>query len=228
MDVGSSFRIYGDLFGWQIFGQIYAFILATGIWTIPFFFFFYQAMVGHRGGGEGFQYKPFAALKTLEINIYLSLIVFALFLYPMIPIHKTTFIYNDGKTVQEATNTGTSYDDLIASAPDGGIKIPAGWYGIMVFSSGLNYVIKLMLPTGQDIRALMHQQQQMAIDDPDVKTEFNAFSAHCLRPATIRLNVISQNYRDAKIYTAMANIKAGLTTEKDAYQVSPSYTATFN
>jgi hypothetical protein len=141
----------------------------------------------------------------------------------MIPIHKTTFIYNDGKTVQEATNTGTSYDDLIASAPDGGIKIPAGWYGIMVFSSGLNYVIKLMLPTGQDIRALMHQQQQMAIDDPDVKTEFNAFSAHCLRPATIRLNVISQNYRDAKIYSAMASIKAGLTTEKDAYQVSPSY-----
>ncbi len=223
MDVGSSFRIYGDLFGWQIFGQIYIFILATGLWTIPFFFFFYQAMMGNRGGGEGFQYKAFSALKSIEINIYTSLILFALFLYPMIPIHNTTFIYNDGKTTQEATNTGTSYDDLIASAPDGSIKIPVGWYSIMVVTSGLNYVIKLMLPTGQDIRALMHQQQQMAIDDPDIKTEFNAFSAHCLRPANIRLNVISQNYRDSKIYSAMASIKSALNDEKDAYQVSPRY-----
>ena len=224
MDVGSSFRIYGDMFGWQVFNQILYFVTHTGLWTIPFFFLLFRAFFGAIGGGEGFDYKPKAALKTIEMGVYPLLFLWVVFLMPVMPIHKTTFIYDTGKEVQEATNTGTTYDDLISSAPDGSIKIPFGWWTIMWVASGANYVIKLALPTGDEIRSLMYSRQQMAIDNPDVKDEFMAFETHCRRPANIRLNIINRDFKVSNLYQIHFKlIKSSVKDSTENFKVDPNY-----
>ena len=222
MDVGNSFRIYGDFFGWFVFDQLYSFLILSGLWLIPFLFFFYQAFFGNRGGGEGYAFKPFASLKTIEMLIYPSIIVFFLFMYPIVPASNATFVYNDGTNVQTSGATGTTYDQLAATIPDGTVKIPIAWYSIMWISSGVNHLVKQILPTGEDIRDLMYQQQQMAIDNPDIRKEFAAFEQHCRIPANIRFNVIARKFKNSNIYAEMLTLQNGI-TEKTRFKVAPSY-----
>jgi len=222
MNVGSSFRIYGDYFGWYVFDQLFAFLITTGLWTIPFFFYFYQAFFGNRGGGEGYAFKPFASLKTFEMLLYPAIIVFFLFLYPLVPANNATFVYNDGTNVQTTGATGTTYDQLAATMPSETVKIPAGWYMIMWITSGANQFIKTILPSGEDIRALMYQQQQMALDDPEVRKEFAAFESHCLIPANIRYNIIKKKFPTSQMNTEFVAIQAA-TSADDAYKIAPTY-----
>ena len=222
MNVGSSFRVYGDYFGWYVFDQLFAFLITTGLWTIPFFFYFYQAFFGNRGGGEGYAFKPFASLKTFEMLLYPAIIVFFLFLYPLVPANNATFVYNDGTNVQTTGATGTTYDQLAATMPSETVKIPAGWYMIMWITSGANQFIKTILPSGEDIRGLMYQQQQMALDDPEVRKEFAAFESHCLLPANIRYNVIKKKFPTSQMNTEFVAIQAA-TSADDAYKIAPTY-----
>lgn len=53
MDVGSSFSIYGHLFGWYANNQIVGFLILSGIWLVPYFFILYLAIFGGRGNGKG-------------------------------------------------------------------------------------------------------------------------------------------------------------------------------
>jgi hypothetical protein len=222
MDVGSSFRIYGDYFGWYVFDQLYAFLIVTGLWTVPFLFYFYQAFFGNRGGGEGYAFKPFASLKTFEMLLYPGIVIFFLFMYPLVPANNASFVYNDGVTEQTNGATGTTYDQLAETMPSETIRIPAGWYAIMWLTSGVNQLVKVILPTGADIRGLMYQQQQMSIDDPEVRKEFAAFENHCLIPAHIRYNIIKQKYPTSQMNAQFVAIQAA-TSEEDAYKVAPTY-----
>lgn len=219
MDVGSSFRIYGDYFGWYVFNQIYTFFIVTGLWLIPFLFFLYQALVANQTDSK---FNPRVALKTMEKFFYGSLVVFFLFLYPVIPAGKATFVYSDGLNTQTNGNTGTTYDQLAASMPTETVKIPTGWYAIMWITSGVNHFMRVILPKGLDARDLMYQHQQMAIDNPEIRNEFVAFEKHCLIPAHIRYNRIKGNYPNSKINFEFNLIELTATVE-NRYKVSPSY-----
>lgn len=223
MDVGSSFRIYGDYFGWYVFDQLFAFLIATGLWIIPFFFFFYQAFFGNQGSGEGYAFKPYASLKTFEMLVYPAIVVFFLFMYPLVPANNATFVYNDGTSEQSTGTTGTTYDQLAATMPSETVKIPAAWYVIMWITSGVNHVVKVILPTNADIRGLMYQQQQMALDDPEVRKEFAAFEFHCLIPANIRYNVIKKKFPTSNINAQFVAIQQATTSADDEYKIAPTY-----
>ena len=222
LDVGSSFRIYGDYLGWYVYDQLYAFLILTGLWSIPFLIYFYQAFFGNRGGGEGFAFRPYNSLKTIEMLIYPAIIIFFLFMYPLVPASNASFVYDDGTTEQTSGSTGTTYDQLAATLPNQTVKIPVAWFSIMWITSGVNQLMKVILPTGEDVRALMYQQQQMAINDPEVRKEFGAFERHCLIPAHIRFNVIKQRFPTSQMNTAFIALEAA-TSDENAFKVAPSY-----
>ena len=92
----------------------------------------------------------------------------------------------------------------------------------MWLTSGMNHLMKVILPTSEDVRNLMYQQQQMALDDPEVRKEFAAFENHCLIPANIRYNVIKKKYPTSNINLKFLEIQQA-TSIKDAYKVAPTY-----
>ncbi|KAG1661888.1 hypothetical protein GQR58_021162 [Nymphon striatum] len=112
------------------------------------------------------------------------------------PHSNASFVYNDGVNEQTNGSTGTTYDQLAATMPSEMVKIPAGWYAIIWLTSGVNQLVKVILPTGADIRGLMYQQQQMSIDDPEYPTSQMNAQFVALQAAT---------------------------SEEDAYKVAPTY-----
>ena len=185
MDVGSSFSIYGHLFGWYANNQIVGFLILSGIWLVPYFFILYLAIFGGRGNGEGHRYNPVNSLITLEIQIYLSLLMIALFLNPMVPVSKANFAYDNGTSLETGAGGGSGFSALSATLPDT-VKIPPAWYGMIVFTHGFNRTLKQILPTAVTVRQLMHQVQQISVKDPVLLDEYQSFKAHCMVPAQAR------------------------------------------
>ena len=184
MDVGSSFSIYGNLFGWYVNQQIVFFMVATGFWMIPYFFIFYNAIWGSRADGESF--SPVSILVKLEYQIYISLFVIALFLNPSVSVSKLNFQYNNGSSVENGGGTGgQSYDSLSTIAPDS-VEVPPAWYGLIVFTHAFNGIFKAVLPSSGEARRIMHQMQQVNVKNPAVQKEYESFNSQCLTPA--RLN----------------------------------------
>ncbi|MCF6204053.1 MAG: conjugal transfer protein TraG N-terminal domain-containing protein [Methylococcaceae bacterium] len=197
MDVGSTINIYGNLFGWHVYGLLYEFVVSTGLWLIPFFIFLYQTFVD-RGYGESDNYLPKNALISMEKKVYTSLIVIAVFFTPVVSMSKTSFVYNDGTKIQAAGATDSRLDGLNSSIP-ASVKIPAGWYTVMLFTSSLNGVVKKILPNQYQVRDLMYDMQQVSLEDAELQAQINDFEARCRQPAQGRLNAIRQYFPDSKI-----------------------------
>ena len=211
MDVGSSINIYGHLFGWHVYDMLYTFVIATSIWTIPFFIIFYSVFV-YKGYGESDSYNAKNALVAMEKYVYTTLIVIAIFFTPSININKLKMTYNDGAKIQTTGNTNTRFDGLKDSVPNS-VKIPGGWYIILFSSSAFNGVIKSILPNQFQARDLMYDMQQVSLDDPQLQSELNDFERKCRQPAQARLNAIRTNYPDSKI--AIKLNKLTVDTQKD-------------
>jgi len=229
MDVGSSFEIYGNLFGWYVNNQIVAFIVNTGLWILPFFLILYSAVWGNRGGGEGHNYNPVGTLINLEIQFYLGIFVVALFLAPVVSVDKTKFTYNNGVRVLTGGNTYSTFDTAMNNMPNT-VKIPPAWYGILVITSGFNQVFKTVLPTGQQSRALTNSVKQLKIKDSNVAHRYSDFQNYCILPAAKRYKTLMAKHSDSNlaraIRTEFNTIEAGIDAKNqytgDEYKVSPT------
>ena len=197
MDVGSSINIYGHLFGWHVFDMLYAFIISTGLWTIPFFIMFYKIFT-YAGYGDSDSYNPMNALVAMEKYVYPAILVFLVFLVPSVGVSKLNISYDDGAKTQTAGKTETRLDALSGSTPDS-VKIPGGWYLMLLTTSGFNAIFTSLLPNQFQARDLMYDMQQVSLDDPQLQSELNEFEKHCRQPAQARLNAIRSLYPNSKI-----------------------------
>jgi len=221
MDVGSSFSIYGNLFGWYVNQQIVFFMVATGFWMIPYFFIFYNAIWGSRADGESF--NPVSILVKLEYQIYISLFVIALFLNPSVSVSKLNFQYNNGVTVEDGAGTsGQSFDSLSTIAPDE-VEVPPAWYGLIVFTHAFNGIFKAILPSSGEARRIMHQMQQVNVKNPAVQKEYESFNSQCLTPARLNYAKTMATPNSMLAATISTLITANETANPDgseAYRVS--------
>lgn len=223
MDVGSSFSIYGNLYGWYANQQLVNFIIVTGFWIIPYFFIFYQSVWGSRADGES--YSPVSTLVKLEYHVYISLFVIALFLNPTVSISKLNFIYNNGTTTEDVESTSTSFADLARNAPST-VEIPPAWYGMIVFTNAFNGVLKTILPTGTTMRQLMHQLQQVKVDDPALQKQYADFQEHCLNPAQANYALVMslpQSRLAQAINSDIADYNATNPDPSESWKINPHY-----
>ena len=207
LDVGSRFNIYGNLFGWSIYDNIYNIIVGTGIWVIPFLFMIYQVMASR---DEGNKYDPVSAQIALEWRVIPAILLLFIFFVPTVSANKIDMIYNDGAKSLKSGDTGTTFDKFDVNIP-ATVKVPAGWYAILAASSGFSNALKSILPTGAQARAVLYELNQVTIDDPDVQRSLDEFEAQCARPARLQFNQIMTTYKNgglAKKFTKMYNDNA--------------------
>lgn len=214
MDVGSAFNIYANLFGWHVYDMIYYFLIGTGLWTIPILIIFYNVFFGNRGYGEVKQYDAKGAMASMEMNVYSLLFVVSVFLIPTVPLDKLTLQYYDGTNTQTAGNTNSGFDAYSSNLPDS-VRIPGGWYLILKGSTAFNEVIKAILPTGDSLRGLMHELQELSIDDPALREEYKAYYSGCVKPARARNHIIQTHYPNSKLAKAIADYRTFIAKKYD-------------
>ena len=171
VDVGTKFNIYGNLFGWSIYDNIYDFIVGTGLWIIPFLFMLYTVMTSRE---EGNKYDPVSAQISLELRVIPAILMVFIFFVPVVNANKIDMIYNDGVKNLKSGDTGTTFDKFDVDIP-ATVKVPAGWYAILAASSGFTKALKSILPTGLHAREILYEINHITIDNPDIQRSLNNF-----------------------------------------------------
>jgi hypothetical protein len=181
MEAGSVFGSYAFLFGWYIFDMLVGVLQATALWLVPFFVVFFESTIGQAGSGS---YRGFheRSLGTMEVGVYVRVVVIAFSLLPLVSVNSSSFTYSDDINTYIPGNTNTTFDNTLTTLPPQ-VHVPLLWYTVSSLAGGINAAIEAILPDQEDIRSLMHSMGQLSIHDPALQAEVRRFNRDCYQPS---------------------------------------------
>jgi hypothetical protein len=200
-------ELYTTLLGLRLYDKLWELLSQTGIVYIPFIGMilrnFSQSYVSHGGHAAG----P-SALRTMEINLIVTIFLILFAVMPCIPFDARTISYtpqcesNADKTYFPG-DTGTTYDKAF-SLPTESIKVPMWWYIVISVSEGMTNAANTMVSCVPNLRKMVTVVDFAKISDSEVKHELQDFETMCYLPARMQFNKDKEN----NIYTHINRVEA--------------------
>jgi len=202
-------ELYTMLLGWDLYGKLWQLLSQTGIAYIPFIGIILknigQSYVMH--GQKGPEY----ALRSMELNLIMALLVIFFGVAPCIPLDGHTVSYSpmcgkdQGNTFYPGS-TGTTYDKAF-SLPQGDIRVPLWWYAVISVSEGMTSAANTMVGCVPNLRRMVTVVNMTQITEPAVKEELLDFEKMCHTPAKTQFLNDAKSNNTATIERVQADIK---------------------
>lgn len=189
MEVNSFVQLYTTLFGWHFYELIWAILVGTGIVFIPILGILFDAFMRSRESGSVFRADPESALATVEVRLFVMMVVILLAAVPTGLTTLTGSTLEHGAATVEDTGTMFDEDRSFGGSPivDAvSVEIPAWWYLVMSVSQGItNAVIEAAGDTAsfRDLRVAIGAA---AIRDPYTRYLTQVMYNDCFIPARTR------------------------------------------
>ncbi len=193
MTVSSPLELYTVYLGWRQYDVIWQACIQFGLAWVPFLGLFVENLT-----------KPFetpfgngteTSFRRVFIELLLMCVVIMFCVYPWMSLQTSDVTYTPycakGATQSTVGNSGTTYDNVFASAVQDNVKVP-GLFGLMMnWTSGFtNALIAGSIPCESSITHLMHQVITSRLT-PDLQQQVTRFNNECYLKA--RSNFDSQN-----------------------------------
>jgi hypothetical protein len=187
--VQSSLELYTLLMGWDLYDKLWTLLTETGLAYLPFIGMILrnvaESYTAHRDTGG-------MALRTMEINLIVTLLLILVAVSPAIPLSTETIAYSplcstDQNEPYHAGKTGTTYDKAFF-IPTEPVKIPIVWYGVISLSEGITHAANTMVGCVPNLRKMITGVSMTKISDPEMKQELQDFAMMCYVPARTRFN----------------------------------------
>ena len=235
MRVDSYLELFTTLYGWAFANIIGGLLTGIGLIYIPFLVIAFQIWRDTKesasAGGSAIGLS-----EAVQVKLILSLFVFvmcfatipgltnlggALNYQPLESAMDTNGVTSISGTTVTAGNTGTTYDQAMASATNGSLlssgsgsldAVPLWWYFVMAVSSGINDSIRGAISNSQNqLRDIEALARTAGIQDPKLNAQVRQFTNECFHPARSRYlnaalwnssNATSEGGNSIKISTA--------------------------
>jgi hypothetical protein len=194
--VQSYTELYTTMLGLGLYDKFWELLTQTGIAYLPFIGMIAKNIT-HSYVVHGTRDAGPLALRTMEVNLIVTILLILFGVAPCIPFDAKTISYapqcgrNNGQTYY-AGNTGTTYDKAFI-LPTENIKVPMWWYLVISVSEGLTNAANTMVGCVPDLRKMVTQVNMTKISNPEIKQELQDFSAMCYLPARLQLNQDQKN-----------------------------------
>jgi hypothetical protein len=178
-------ELYTILLGWDLYGKLWDLLTQTGLAYLPFIGIILKNMgktyVLH--GAKGADHS----LRGMEVNLLVTLLVIMFAASPALNLNAHTVSFtptcgSDQGTAYHPGSTGTTYDKAFA-IPDGDIKVPLWWYGVISISEGITSSANTMVGCVPNLRKMVSQVDMTRISDPELANELQDFETMCYAPA---------------------------------------------
>jgi hypothetical protein len=202
ISVQSFPELYTLLMGWDLYDKVWALLADTGLAYLPFIGMILrnvgESYTAHRDAGQ-------MALRTMEINLIVTLLLILLAASPAIPVSAETIAYSplcstDQDKSYHAGNTGTTYDKTFF-IPTDTVKMPIVWYAVISLSEGITHAANAMVGCAPNLRKMIVQVEMAKISDPEIKQELQDFATMCYIPARMQFNQDKQINRTENLDT---------------------------
>jgi hypothetical protein len=201
-------ELYTMLMGWDLYDKLWNLLTQTGLAFLPFIGMILrnvtQSYIAHRDTGQ-------IALRTMEMNLIVTLLLILLAVSPCIPLSAHAVSYSpvcgtdQGQTYHPG-DTGTTYDKAF-SVPTDNVTIPIWWYAVISVSEGMTNAANTMVGCVPNLRKMVTQVDMAQISDPEVKQEIQDFETMCYMPARTQFNQDKQANNATNLDRIESNVK---------------------
>lgn len=203
-------ELYTTLLGFGLYGKLWELLTQTGIAYIPFLGLILRNITrsyvdnGSRDAGP-------VALRSMEVNLIVSIFLILFAVAPCIPFDARTISYTPVCTSQKDQtffpgDTGTTYDKAF-TLPVNEVRLPMWWYLVISVSEGITHAANTMVGCVPNLRKMVTEVNVAQISDPEVKQELKDFESMCYIPARVMFNQDKRNNKSTNIDRIQKNTK---------------------
>lgn len=182
---------YLTLVSWIVNNGIWAVLVSSGVFALPFVAIIVQEWLKARAEGADEGNKGVLSAARIENRVFVAIVVVMFAGIPFIDVDLNTIQYDSSRSAQcqvsvpQPSNTGWSQS--FSTLNNQSAKVPVWWAFIHALSRAVTGASVAAIPCGTDLRQMRMEIDATRIDDPVLAQEVADFSRDCYGPARAKL-----------------------------------------
>ncbi len=195
---------YLTLVSWIVHNGIWAVLVASGVFAIPFLAIVIQEWLRARAEGADEGNKGVLSSARIENRVFVAIVVIMFAGIPFIDVDFNTIRYDRSRSTQCQVNvpepTDTGWSQSFSTINNQSAKVPVWWFAMHAISRAVTGASVAAIPCGTDLRQIRMDIDATRIDDPVLAQEVSDFTRDCYGPARARLFMTRPNLSEEQMH----------------------------
>jgi len=182
---------YLTLVSWIVHNGIWAVLVASGVFAVPFLAIIIQEWLKARAEGADEGNKGALSAVRIESRVYVSIVVILFAGMPFIDVDFNTLQFDRTRSAQCQVSVPvpaeTGWSQSFSTLNNQSAKVPVWWAFMHTVSRALTGAAVAAIPCGTDLRQMRMEVDATRIDDPVLAQEVSDFTHDCYGPARAKL-----------------------------------------
>ncbi|RMX06772.1 conjugal transfer protein TraG [Corticibacter populi] len=195
---------YLTLVSWVVHNGVWAVLVASGVFAIPFLAIVIQEWLKARSEGADEGNKGLLSAARIENRVFVAIVVIMFAGIPFIDVDFSTLQFDRSRSeqcqVSVPTPSETGWSQSFSTINNQSAKVPVWWFFMHAISRAVTGASVAAIPCGTDLRQMRMDVDATRIDDPVLSQEVADFSQHCYGPARARLFMSRPDLDEAQMH----------------------------
>lgn len=182
---------YLTLVSWIVHNGIWAVLVSSGVFAIPFLAIILQEWLKARAEGADEGNKGVLSAVRIENRVYVAIVVVMFAGIPFIDVDLNTIKYDSSRSAQCQVSvplpTDTGWSQSFSTINNQSAKVPVWWAFMHALSRAITGASVAAIPCGTDLRQMRMEIDTTRIGDPVLAQEVADFTRDCYGPARAKL-----------------------------------------
>lgn len=195
---------YLTLVSWIVHNGIWAVLVSSGVFALPFVAIIVQEWLKARSEGADEGNKGVLSAARIENRVFVAIVVVMFAGIPFIDVDLNTIQYDSSRSAQCQVNvpqpTDTGWSQSFSTLNNQSAKVPVWWAFMHTLSRAVTGASVAAIPCGTDLRQMRMEIDATRIDDPVLAQEVADFSHDCYGPARAKLFMQRPNLDEEQMH----------------------------
>lgn len=184
---------YLTLVSWLVHNGIWAVLIASGAFALPFLAIIIQEWLRARAEGADEGNKGALSAVRIENRVYVAIVVIMFAGIPFIDVDISTIQFDRSRSIQCDVSVplpaDTGWSASFTTLNDKSARVPVWWFFIHSMSRAITGASVAAIPCGVDLRQIRMEVDATRINDPVLAQEVADFTQDCYGPSRAKLFV---------------------------------------
>lgn len=195
---------YLTLVSWLVHNGIWAVLIASGAFALPFLAIIIQEWLRARTEGADEGNKGALSALRIENRVYVAIVVILFAGIPFIDIDLNMLQFDRSRSTQCQVNvplpSETGWSASFTTLNNQSAKVPVWWFFMHSLSQAITGASVASIPCGVDLRQLRMEVDSTHIDDPVLAQEVADFTHDCYGPSRAKLFMARPNLDETQLH----------------------------
>lgn len=197
-------EFYLTLVSWVVHNGIWAVLVSSGVFAIPFVAIIIQEWLKARAEGADEGNKGVLSSARIENRVWVAIVVVMFAGIPFIDVDLNTIKYDQARSTQCQVGvpqpTDTGWSQSFSTLNNQSAKVPVWWAFMHALSRAITGASVAAIPCGTDLRQIRMEINATRIDDPVLAQEVADFTHDCYGPARAKLFMSRPDLDEAQMH----------------------------